>query len=162
MIVLLVIVGEGRTKSELWRLLFRMQLLCRCERGCRCWRQRSWVVAGTVRRRTVSTGRSNAAACIYSPVLCLLSGVLDDTVVDPEHLVVWVPGSQALRDEVRPKDWCQSPAYVVTKGQTNSTGACEWDPVALGSESAAGDAVAEVDESRIDFQGFGWGGLWRC
>jgi hypothetical protein len=84
--------------------------------------------------------------------------VLDDAVVNPEHLVVWVTGPQTLRDEVRSKDWRQGPAYVVAKGQTNSTGACEWDPVALGSESTAGDAVAEVDESRVDFQRFGW----RC
>ena len=125
-------------------------------------RQRSWVVAGTVRRRTVSAGRGDTATRIYPPVLRFLSGVLDDAVVDPEHLVVWVTGSQALRDEVRSKDWCQSPAYVVTKGKAYGPGACEWDPVALGSESTAGDAVAEVDESRVDFQGFGWGGLWRC
>jgi len=88
-----------------------------------------------------------------------LGGVLDDTAVNPEHFVVWVVGSQALRDKLGSKDWRQGPAYVVAEGQTYCTGACEWDPVALGSKSTAGDAVAEVDESRVDFQGFGWGGL---
>lgn len=85
--------------------------------------------------------------------------MLDDAAVDPECLVVWVICWQALRDEVGPKDWRQGPTNLIAKGETNGTGACEWDPVALGSKSTAGDAVAEVDESRVDFQGFGWGGL---
>jgi hypothetical protein len=51
------------------------------------------------------------------------------------------------------------PTDFIAKGETNGTGACKWDPIALGSEGAARDAVAEIDEARVDFQGFGWGGL---
>jgi len=107
----------------------------------------------------VSTGRSDASACIYPPALRLLSGVLDDAAVDPERLVVRVVGWKALRDEIRSKDWRQGPTDFIAKGETNGTGAFEWDPVALGSESATRDAVAKIDEARVDFQGFGWGGL---
>jgi len=68
-------------------------------------------------------------------------------------------GLQALVDKVGSEDWRQSPADLVAEGEADGTGACEWDPVALGSESTASNAVAEFDEPRVDFQGFGWGGL---
>lgn len=156
-VALLGVVGKGRARSEFRRSFFRTEFLCdRRGDGRRCWRQWSWVVACTVHGGTVSTGRSDATTCVYPPALGFLSGVLDDAAVNPEHLVVWVTGSQALRDELRSEDWGQCPANVIAKSEANCTGACEWDPVALGSESAASDAMAEFDESSVEFQGFGW------
>jgi len=107
----------------------------------------------------VSTGRSGAATRKHAPGLGFLSGGADDVRVDSEQLVVWMSRWQAFTNELGSEDWRQGPAYVVAKGETNSTSACEWNPVALGSESTAGDAVAEVDESRVNSQSFGRGGL---
>lgn len=128
--------------------------------GCRCRSRR--LVHGRVWRsvrRTRRGRRCYTPACLRSPTLRLQLSPTNDGGIDFPAPVVRVVRRQALCDEVGAKDRRQDPANVPAEGQAECTRACERSPVALGCQRAAGDAVDEVFQAGVAFDGFRWGGL---
>lgn len=66
---------------------------------------------------------------------------------------------KALPDEFWAEDWSQSPTNLPAERKADGASAFKWDPVALGCEGTAGDAVAEFDQAWVALEGFGRGGL---
>lgn len=66
---------------------------------------------------------------------------------------------KALPDELRTEDWRQSPTDLPAECEADGPRAFKRNPVALGCESTAGDAVAEFDQTWIAPEGFGRSGL---
>lgn len=110
-------------------------------------------------RRVHLACRCPAAAGLRSPTLCLQLGPANDVAIDLPTSVVLVVWQQTLCDEARPKEWCEHPSDLPTKGCAEGTHAREGYPVALGRESAASDAVNKVFEAWVGSNSFGWGGL---
>lgn len=84
--------------------------------------------------------------------MALQSALADYLRVNPEACEIRIFGRSADELEVTTEYRRQRKSYLVAKGCSDRFGSFEWHPVALGCESAAGDAVADVSKALVDVQ----------
>ena len=122
------------------------------------------MVHGDVRRSVLRVRQArgcSTAACLCPPTLRLPLGVANNIAVNFPAVVVQVIRRQAICDEGRPEDRSEYPTNVPAEGQAEGTGTRERDPVTLSCKSTASDAVHELVQARVGFDGFRWSDLGK-